>query len=174
MTKVHIPSLGEKIVLAQDWEFTLYDEYRNEKFIAELCPAFSQSSWNAQKALKAAYPVKEQTLKTKYGVTDKMLEKWFATNLLGWPFDRGPASIPPSPLKEYLHEVEKLTAMIGGLVSMPFTLPKGTEMVFDRIYIRKGSEDYNSVTFRLVTCPLTKKKLRFWARLTDVNQMEVV
>lgn len=28
----YIPELGDKIKLAEDWEFTLYPEYRNQKF----------------------------------------------------------------------------------------------------------------------------------------------
>src|SRR3990167_4414557 len=33
-------------------------------------------------------------------------------------------------------------------------LPADTELVIDRIYIRKGSEDFNSVTFRIKSCPV--------------------
>ena len=50
------------------------------------------------------------------------------------------------------------------------TLPVGTELVVDRIYIRRGKEEYDSITFRLLTWPGTKiKKGRFWVRLADAN-----
>ena len=52
----------------------------------------------------------------------------------------------------------------------PYTFPKGTELVVDRIYIRKGNEEFSSVTF------VTRhggKQLRFFAKLDDVNRMEI-
>ena len=62
-------------------------------------------------------------------------------------------------------------------VKMPFvsvTLPVGTELSVDRIYIRKGASDYSSVTFNVLSIPNVKKKgrVRFFARLDDVNNLE--
>lgn len=52
------------------------------------------------------------------------------------------------------------------------SLPKGTVLSVDRIYIRKGCEDYNSVTFRIKECVHKKyEKARFWAKLNDVNKI---
>ena len=54
------------------------------------------------------------------------------------------------------------------------TLPTDTVLIVDRIYIKKGGEAYNSLTFRIKECPnplLTKK--RFWAKLHDVNTMVI-
>lgn len=63
----------------------------------------------------------------------------------------------------------------------PHTFPAGTVLVVDRIYIRAGGEDFNSVTFRAKGFTGTKKlwngktqkmkTLRFWAKLDDVNTM---
>lgn len=53
------------------------------------------------------------------------------------------------------------------------SLPTGTELVIDRIYIRQGAGEFDSVTFVIKDCP--KQKLigqRFWAHLTDVNQIQ--
>jgi len=53
------------------------------------------------------------------------------------------------------------------------TLPKDTVLKVDRIYIRQGSEDYDSVTFRISYCPNTKlNKKRFWVKLNDANNIE--
>jgi hypothetical protein len=49
--------------------------------------------------------------------------------------------------------------------SKPMTFNAGTKLIVDRIYIRKGAKDYSSMTFRY-------GKLRFWAKLHDVNTME--
>jgi hypothetical protein len=46
-------------------------------------------------------------------------------------------------------------------------LPEGTILKIDRIYIRAGQEDFSSITFRI---PL--QKIRFWAKLKDVNQIK--
>lgn len=55
------------------------------------------------------------------------------------------------------------------------TLPKGTQLKIDRIYIRKGNEDYSSITFYIEDCPdktfRPKKKIRFWSKLDDVNNI---
>lgn len=72
-------------------------------------------------------------------------------------------------------------------------LPAGTVLTIDRIYIRKGNEEYDSVSFNLNYCPdenfcpksgfkvmggakatipLIKgntDRVRFWAKLDDVN-----
>ena len=52
-------------------------------------------------------------------------------------------------------------------------LPKDTILRVDRIYIRKGSSDFDSVSFRIVECPSNKKlcKQRFWVKLEDANQI---
>lgn len=55
------------------------------------------------------------------------------------------------------------------------TLPIDTVLQVDRIYIRKGADDFSSVTFLIVDGPLRKKYnnlLRFWAKLEDVNKIE--
>lgn len=73
------------------------------------------------------------------------------------------------------------------LGSTQVTLSAGTVLIVDRIYIRKGAEDYSSVTFKYrdkVEIPTmnwrgskrvpgtTKRQIRFWAKLNDVNQIE--
>lgn len=76
--------------------------------------------------------------------------------------------------------------------SFDFTLPTGTILKVLRIYIRKGQEDFNSLTFSILDCPdksiktfkewsgepgtaiQTRRKVkRFWAKLRDVNKLEV-
>lgn len=61
--------------------------------------------------------------------------------------------------------------------SSPVTLPVDTELSVDRIYIRRGLKGFDSITFRLITTShpklAGKKSLRFWAKLADVNTMEV-
>lgn len=49
-------------------------------------------------------------------------------------------------------------------------IPVNSELKVDRIYIRQGQKDFNSVTFR-VKFPGEKKSYRFWAKLDDVNKI---
>ena len=50
-----------------------------------------------------------------------------------------------------------------------YTFPKDTILKVDRIYIRKGAEDFSSLTFYVT---INKKAYRFWAKLEDVNNIE--
>lgn len=65
-------------------------------------------------------------------------------------------------------------------VSNLVTLPAGTVLVLDRIYVRKGAGDFDSLTFSVAACPdprlVPKSKkgflsgqARFWAKLADIN-----
>jgi hypothetical protein len=57
--------------------------------------------------------------------------------------------------------------------SKDITFPKDTVLTIDRIYIRKGNSEYNSVTFNLNRHPQKPKgRVRFWAKLDDVNKIE--
>jgi hypothetical protein len=61
------------------------------------------------------------------------------------------------------------------------TLPRGTRLRVDRIYIRKGAPDFDSLTFWALdlgssgsrTAFAPKNAVRFWAKLADVNTMVV-
>ena len=47
-------------------------------------------------------------------------------------------------------------------------------LIVDRVYIRQGQTMFNSVTFKgLVFHAGNYHKVRFWARLSDVNDMDV-
>lgn len=59
----------------------------------------------------------------------------------------------------------------------PFCVPKGTILVVDRVYIRRGLRDFSSLTFRTKSSPqkeLNKKGIKFWAKLSDVNRISYV
>ncbi len=61
-----------------------------------------------------------------------------------------------------------------------FTMPTGTKLSVQRVYIRVGAKDYSSISFSVnldVVSTWNQKtktiKARFWAKLPDVNRMEV-
>lgn len=69
-----------------------------------------------------------------------------------------------------------------GSEPLDMTLPAGTIITVDRIYIRKAIGDFDSVTFFIKNCPdprfaskknkgTFKGSARFWAKLDDVNNI---
>ncbi len=66
-----------------------------------------------------------------------------------------------------------------------YSIPSGTELTIDRIYIRKGLKEFSSVSFFINRKTVTpefsdfakrihngKGRCRFWAKLADVNNIE--
>ena len=58
-------------------------------------------------------------------------------------------------------------------------LPAGTELEFDRLYIRtfnksriQEGDDYDSVTFKVMKNGKAARNQRFWAKLSDVCEIE--
>lgn len=63
----------------------------------------------------------------------------------------------------------------GGKELCDFVLPLGTKLKVSRVYIRGHARNYDSVTFNSsFEYDNTLIKGRFWAKLSDVNNMEIV
>lgn len=74
----------------------------------------------------------------------------------------------------------------GDITSIPCEIPVGEILKVDRIYIRKGHDEFSSITFfwqgkrtqpKVIECwGRTAKKparpVRFWAKLEDANRIE--
>jgi hypothetical protein len=52
------------------------------------------------------------------------------------------------------------------------TLPEGTLLKVDRVYLRKGAPKFSSLTFYASHPTAMKKKARFWVKLEDAHDME--
>lgn len=120
--KLHIPSIGDEIVLAADWHFILHDESRNATLFTFLnIPGYNPNTW------------------------------------------------------------------YNNMAPTPVIIPAGEKLKIDRIYIRKGKDDFDSVTFLWKgksTQPrieryhdgseykVPRSPVRFWAKLEDVNKIE--
>lgn len=94
-----IPALGTEFNLAQDWAFSLFDEYRNRSLIDAL--------------------------------GHKATSRWHNVNMK----------------------------------VIDASLPAGTRLKVDRIYIRNGQSEFNSITF------VIDGGLRFWVKLDDANSI---
>jgi len=144
--KLYIPELGDQITLDKDWTFTLEVECRNQ--IWDHLPYLSK--------LPA-------TIKQKYP---------------GWEMDYYIGYMGDAIIKDTKTGFTKRIDAKPLIGIIKITLPKGTVLIVDRIYIRKGAKEFSSVTFRIksTTHPdlAGKKRNRFWAKLADVNTMEIV
>jgi len=54
----------------------------------------------------------------------------------------------------------------------PVTLKAGQALSIDRVYIRRGASDFSSITFNYLGAPKGSGRVRFWAKLADVNMIE--
>lgn len=163
---IFIPDIGTKLTLTRPWTFDLWFEHRNEGLI--------------EKELLAA----------GFDNTPTFHEPTTGKDRFGNPFTwTNPPTIPMRTLmwggrfhrdrKETKAELEKARAVMGdrfilddvnGIIT---TLPKGSVLTVDRIYIRKGQGygKFSSISFYLTLPQKSKQKgrLRFWAKLKDVN-----
>lgn len=162
-----IPALGTRLKLAEDWAFPLHNEYRNEDVVKALVePTFvtMRDVWrkdDADRVLEEK-PVYFRNFKVLGPAPDQEI----------WDCRQG--GYVKVPTVEISYEVDRYPEVTN------VTIPAGTVLIVDRIYIRKGLEEFNSVTFRIDDCPddrLRPKKrkgqfkgqARFWAKLKDVN-----
>lgn len=160
MPQIFIPPLGSVIRLQDTWKFQLQYERRNEKLM-ELCkltPPHTLEHWG--KAWR------------KLDIADRKR----LIEMSNWNFEN--EYDEDSPLFDNY-------AYWAGDWSHPFLFTKGTELKIDRIYLRQGQKDFDSVSFRsncwvsnldapAINIPRKTKGIRFWAKLADVNRIEGV
>lgn len=57
--------------------------------------------------------------------------------------------------------------------NVDITFPKGTVLKVDRLYVRAPASSYDSITFRISSCPMKGlNKARFFVKLMDANKIE--
>lgn len=101
----------------------------------------------------------------------------------GWHGTSGKVSCTPEncPMVPHTYTVGKPASPL-----LDVTLPAGAVLVVDRIYLRKGAAEFDSITFlwhtgvtkelrasRWNSAKQKKKVVRFWVKLHDVNKMVV-
>lgn len=157
--KLFIPRLGTILLLAEDWTFKLQFEHRNSSLMKALGPKEEDSDSDSPKAHHRRWygydpsdfeGVSGVELGTDRAMSDDQLDRAYA-----------------SYRATNARDVSWLRV----------TLPKGTTLVVDRIYIRRGGEAFDSVTFRI---PKNKKLppelgkfggTRFWVKLNEANNI---
>jgi hypothetical protein len=167
--QLYVPEIGDMIRLTEDWSFTLYREGRNDSLWRE------ENCWDRVVEPDQA-PVKEVEAKIK--AIESRLTVQEIKNSYGWA---------PSRVKVYASQEDKdndrvyrqqLYELQQRQSWAPVTLLKDTVLKVDRIYIRKGVSEYSSITFYVwskagpVAANAPKKKSRFWAKLTNCNNIQ--
>jgi hypothetical protein len=144
--KLNIPDIGDLITLSSNWTFTLHPEGRNvklAKFFDLEHARRGEEYWAKPEALVA--------LDTIY------------KNCKGIVFD-------------YAKHTEMVASFIKNnpdIIKGAFEveLERGTTLGVDRVYIRKGAREFSSLSFFIKNGPF--KGARFWAKLDEVNKIEI-
>lgn len=168
MMQLYIPELGDMIRLTEDWSFNLYRESRND------------SLWQAEKcSQREITPDQTRVLELEKlikGITSRLT---YETVKNSYSYYNQRVQVYASqedkdnhhPFQQELYALQRRDSWA------PVTLLKGTVLKIDRIYIRKGAEEYSSITFYVWSKPgpvaanASKKKSRFWAKLADCNNI---
>lgn len=157
MTRLFVPEIGFEFTLAENWKFKLFYEHRNE----ELWNALGCGNHPEAVSAKAIYDFFE----TKFNELVRIRSRTDA-------IQRDINIAHDGMNKNRVYGVETI-------------LPAGTRLKLDRIYIRKGKEDFSSLSFYIEDSPdariakgkakgFKKGRMRFWARLDDCNRIEFV
>jgi len=185
--KLYIPEIGDHIRLTKDWTFMLYPEGRNAT-LANLygyCQFGYSHKWLDLSKIEDE-PSRDYVI--NYPDEAEMNRGFFGGK---WTYEQRQAAFRKAEeesesYQAYLRAYEdwNLRAKESAVDTIEVTFPTGTVLAVDRIYIRKGSSDYSSITFYAKglgesihknrwSGKTTKwKAQRFWAKLQDCNNIE--
>ena len=157
----YVPTIGDKIYLEENWHFQLYPERRNKGF-GKRTGILKVTKVPRYEYIVRSIPSSRYRRDQRLILTEEQAANpWYTQE--GRIIEKVPNSGTVSPAL-----IEKWTSMYPTEV----WLPRKTCLTIDRIYIRKGSGDYDSITFRIISCPDKKmNKARFWVKLRDANKI---
>lgn len=181
--RLYVPSLGDQLRLSRDWTFDLYREHRNEtlwsllKCDSRVTYPFADecASLRAQMAELEARKVKTPCRHYDWGAKIEVVDGQSRYFRQDWA-----SKADKTAWELALGRLQQ----VNGQAVARVTLPAQTLLKVDRIYIRKGAEDFSSITFYARSIPghdvvhSTKKtvglagRTRFWAKLEDCNRIE--
>ena len=184
MKQLFIPDIGTEIVLAEDWNFILHAEYRNETLATAFGYAFQHSGFtDIEKAKEIQLRIDNANNKiiwpTEETLPSKRFEDYRSRKSREDEFLQSQESY--QEWSKLLQERSSLPSING----INVVIPKGSKLKIDRIYIRKGASDYSSITFYLKDFANVEtvssyswgkskkvKSPRFWAKLEDCNRIK--
>jgi hypothetical protein len=178
----YVPTIGDSLFLSQPWEFTLHQEHRNQKFaqvvgdiiqnetfyseyrVFQLTRDFSSgNSWQfgriTQRAGQHRFYVYSEADRTMSAREFLAYYRCVGYDVEGLWIELAPERTP--------YQVQTWQGN-----EFRVTLPARTQLIVDRIYIKKGAPDFDSITFRIGECPNKAfRKKRFWVKLRDANRI---
>lgn len=169
--RLYVPEIGDRFRLTADWTFALHNEGRNSDLWSALdCDrhpsvAVYEAKYRALIEERDALIERGETVSHSYYGNPTVTRKRVAL-------------ADQARYDEIQKEFYQRKPAI-----VEITLPAGTELTVDRVYIRKGAGDYSSLSFYIADTPLMalkpagkggfkKGRRRFWAKLADVNRIE--
>lgn len=186
--KLYIPEIGDQIRLTQDWSFTLHAEERNADLAAVIGCYFRSGLPNLFVKEDEVPMMRNRDYVVDYSRVDAERNSWRPNWEKINALEKECSEACPEYVKywaDYKEWSDKCKEV--GVDQLNMTLPAGTILKVDRIYIRKGNSDYSSISFYAsglgkveVWAPSygndrtkkSKSSLRFWAKLQDCNQIE--
>lgn len=166
MPRMYVPEISDTILLTADWTFKLYEEYRNMDVWKAGGEPKDPSDSKIQKELNDIDTRRDAILAPyKSLISYRELSDDDRRTI-------GELNSRASYLRRNLYETKTIT------------LPVGTVLRIDRIYVRKGSSDFSSLSFYIESTTrqdlmpskqkpgFKKGRMRFWAKLADVNRIE--
>lgn len=157
--KFYIPHLGDKLKLTKDWTFRVFIEERNKSLINTILEDTYKIPYYINRNTIYDYEYKNTPIYDKLASLGKLHMEGAEIPSFSWSWTSFGARI----VDEYKRGF-RLSSKISE-VYLDYTIPGESILTVDRIYIRKGSPDFDSVTFRW-------NKNRFWVKLDDANNME--
>ena len=158
--RMFIPPLGTEIVLEKEWEFVMVIEGRNKDIMERYFPAYTYTYMDMSMELydkdrNTFILIKKEFEKDFYHKRPVRTHQFYDFNEVRDKF-----------ISDHAH-------MMLFQDNLKVTLPPGTNLKIDRVYLRKGLKSYDSITF-WAKLPGEKKKMSFFAKLDDVNKIGYV
>lgn len=175
--RLFIPPLGSRLRLLAPWRFTLHQEYRNNTLMERV--GVDRIEYDE---IHTGLPGVLRGYAKTPGDLILHRAKTPVFNQVGADMGASFAVVSTEeglgPYKDTGNDTIRKDICAFGL-----TLPADTVLVLDRIYIRKGKDGFDSITFQVESSPLVglkgtgKKgflsgKVRFWVKLEDANRIE--
>lgn len=184
--KLYIPEIGDHIRLTADWTFTLHAEGHNNA-LANIFgyQIFGWNYWLDRTKIEDE-PAKKYTIDYPH---EEYFKRAFSKGQCTYEERQAAykkAALESESYQDYLKAYEDWRKRAYALLTdkITITLPAGTVLAVDRIYIRKEASDFSSITFyakglgesetknRRSGRATKWKAQRFWAKLADCNQIE--
>lgn len=180
--KMYIPEIGDHIRLTADWTFKLHAERRNESLGELHGYTHTHGGWVDRELM----PTMPTPVVVQYPSENNFKNIFGKIDYEAYRKAQRKAEDDDTAHQKFLVDIKEWHEKVRGLTVNPIkvTLPAGTLLSIDRIYIRKGSSDYSSVTFwvkgfgevemksRYGDSKKKWKSQRFWVKLSDCNKIE--